>query len=231
MRNIRLRVVVANIMCNPRMPQGWVEDDMEAIYQHHPDVVMWSEVEIWRYQNALSEVFMPHLWNNQFNFGIESPISLRISKFPGYQRFTHNWIKAHSGRPLTTPRRVIAFTLDHDLKILFLTGHDVSGAWNRKKKLFKKWRQRMWTRHWNKAKHLIDDYTERGYAVIYGTDFNRLNVPAFSDYQHTAVEHGIDKLFVISGPETKIKVLKHGKVEGLHTDHPAIWADLEIIVP
>lgn len=133
---------------------------------------------------------------------------------------------AHKGRPLCSPNRYIVVVLARrrgsQKVVAFISTHYISGAWNRKRKTFKKWRRAMWLRHHSLHQTIVDILVSAGISVVGGADWNRLIHqirPLHKDMEWVAAG-GIDGVYIVEAPSgTRIRVHEEDVERGLNTDH------------
>src|SRR5689334_4263622 len=105
LEELAMRLVTANIKCNPRMRQSRVEHDIIKV-KGLGGIILWQEIEIPRYKEALK--YTRHGEWAHTSLETEIPISVNTRYWTvlksGY-RLTHH------GRKLTTPNRYVSWAL------------------------------------------------------------------------------------------------------------------------
>lgn len=140
--------------------------------------------------------------------------------------------KMHDGKKLTSPSRWVTWVVvrHRGTGIIFvvINTHFVSGAWNRKPKLNKKWRKHMWEQHFDRMRTVILNFVERGMPVAGGGDFNRKEgVEKFTNSQVWVANVALDKLFFIDGNNAEWCLRNEGKKDITRIrDHKAWWMAL-----
>ena len=128
------------------------------------------------------------------------------------------------------PRRylnAVVITDQHFGPTVFMATHWTNGAWNFKRKPFKKWRKKRWLQQQARAARLVSVYVDLGYNVVVGGDFNtgpaRWSVALHKD-QVLVERAGLMHLYAIPAPGYTVKVLGRRIERDVHTDHPFIRA-------
>ena len=112
--------------------------------------------------------------------------------------------------------------------IIRMNTHLVSGAWSKKKKPAKAWRQAQWKVHIRKLKALVERFEKRGHTVIIGGDFNRdsyrvLGKKVRYDNDLHVGTHGKATLdYVMHLPDEDLRRKGGRVVGGFHSDHDAV---------
>lgn len=222
-----MEIISANIKSNPLMRQSYVQSDVKRIGAFgvsHGLVVLWQEIQPRRYKDAIRRLFTVG-WRHSA-MSTEIPLTLD-EKY--WQVLASGVILVHRGKALASPNRYISWVVarcrDTGEVVVFINTHFVSGAWNKKPKAFKGWRQRMWMHHFKVMQTVIERFVAAGYTVIGGGDFNRIRVPMFHIRQKWLNKHGIDYLFVVPAKHgMQIKVIHATEIHNMHTDHAPVTA-------
>jgi len=144
----------------------------------------------------------------------------------------------HRGRADISPARYINWVVLRRKRrfgrqgrtVCFMNTHFVSGAWVDKHTVDQTWRQEHWQIHYAAMRKRVMDFARDGITVVFGGDFNRMNVTTFSSTQRWISDERIDKLAVIPARHgAKVAVVTHGWKDVTHVeDHKAVWAELRI---
>lgn len=220
-------VFTQNVKSNPLMRQGWVEDDILSALPHG-GIGFWQEFEPARYKRALHTIAQRR--RRVVCGHVECPVTVNGQTWPVDEVEVR---LMHKGRPLASPNRYATIVRSHRgrKKVAFIATHMVSGAWNIKRKLFKKWRRRMWEHHHLMLSAIVHELRAQGYTVVIGGDFNRLvhTMPEFHREQIVAAAAGIDGIIVIPAEGWHVETEHVGTYrKGLHTDHPTVVARVGI---
>ncbi len=217
------RVVTANIKCNPTMVQSKVVADVKEV-STLAGVVFWQEIGITRYKEAIRALDRT-VWQSVIASGGAGAIPISWKK-KYWEFMSAGSVLTHKGRPLVSPNRYITWVILRNRKtgavVVFVNTHFISGAWNRERKLFKKWRQVQWTIHWEKERDLIGRWIGRDMSVVGGGDFNRVDVRKFHRDMVWLDDGGIDKLFYVEAPKgANLREVATGEalVVDLNSDH------------
>lgn len=226
-----MRVITANIRNNPDLSRTKVAGDAAAVgrwgavalfqeiaeREDHQDLRRglgnkWSIV----HDNvAVPIAYKPRFWVEVQGHEMSNGLAPRGA------------VRMHDGRKRTSPPRYVTWVVLRrksrpDLPpVVFINTHFVSGAWNRKPKLHKKWRKKMWNQHWDKMQNIVLQFQEAGITVVFGGDFNRKDVARFSPRQRWFVNGGIDKLGCIEAKGgTRVRLVDVDR-KGMNSDHDA----------
>lgn len=207
--------------------------------------ILWQEIKDPVDVANLHDILPPRYWLHFFE-NLEIPMSFKRKYWrpavaaelpPGTPLSGFDLM--HHGRALTSPNRYVAWVVmakknrSNRAKrakiICFMNSHFVSGAWNKRLKLHKKWRKEAWNQHWGRMKELVLFFYHNGITVIFGGDFNRRDVEKFHERQRWLVQHGIDKIGVLVSRRggTRVSAVESGH-EKTASDHDAVWAKLDM---
>lgn len=211
---------------HPRRPARVASDI--TIAADGTDVVLWSECGTY-YKRLVGRTLTRAAGWRHRGRGREVPISLRHWEvLDAYQ------VRLHRGRPGAGPSRwatvVIATHEGGALQgaVAFVATHFVAGAWNDKRKPWKKWRQRVWEKSWADCGEIIEGLVDQGFPVVFGGDLNRIGVirpvPGFK----WATHHSIMYLGAVSGDELKVQATRALKPRHGSADHPIIGAEIRL---
>lgn len=228
-----MRVTTANIKCNPKMVQPFVDSDIRHV-SYIPGIIMGQEIEIPRYKKSWVLTMRKR---SRITVGIaqECPISIPTKV---WQRVGDVEIRLmHKGKAHVSPDRFVTVQRTvrkaDGLKVAFMNTHMVSAAWSRRIVLSKAWRREMWSVHWRKMMQWVTDLQADGYTVILGGDFNKTKLPLPHNALYLA-HHGLDHLVIFPvlgvrvGP---VKVTSLTNQQGMHTDHPILTAQFALTPP
>lgn len=216
---INMRVVFSNIMGRPRMSRAKAAHDIDMTMNLH-GVTFWAEIS-----NPLYKLLLKKRTNGGHkNLFLTTSVPITYS--------TDHWrvidkgsLKLHGGKITASPARRVNWALmeylDTGAQVVFMGTHYVSGAWNDKEKTFKRWRQKKWEQGYEKHKRLVRHFTDLGYTVIGGGDFNRMHVLKFHPNQKW-YSKGIVKLFVIPSEHDQYRTIRTGFRDDNFSDHPII---------
>lgn len=223
-----MRLITANIKCNPVMRQSRVEHDIAAV-KAAGGIILWQEIEIFRYTKALHDVGPKH-WQHA-NTNLEIPISVDSHY---WEIVKDGYRLTHKGRALTSPDRYISWAFVRNKhtgqKLVLVNTHFISGAWGSKAKTFRSWRQQMWRLHYAILKEMVTGWHQAGFTVIGGGDWNKTKVDKFHPDQVWLATSGIDKLFVLPGSKgPKVQLTGVDAIHDVFTDHTPRIALLKLL--
>lgn len=147
---------------------------------------------------------------------------------------TSRWHQAHRGRTFVTPARgslVTKGALATGHLFAVVNGHRINGTgWEGvRRRTFAGWRRDRWREHHRMDRTIVAELAAAGYAVLLGSDVNRIGMPS-PHPNAVALRHGgITQLWLIrpnDGP--RVRVGKGGAVAGLArgSSHRLQWRDL-----
>lgn len=224
-----MRVAVGNIKNRPVMPQRHVRADIKDLMRLGDTIVLGCELGPARYDRAWRWRAGQHNFRSYFK-SKSLAISILRDRFKIHARRSH---LLHRGRRRTSPRRWVCEVKAYDSIVRceesIQVTHYVSGAWNDKKKRNKRWRQIMWKRGVNKHRALVAHRYEQGRNQIIGGDVNRLRAPNLHPDQVVIADAGLMSLIVVPAPGWKVVVYSSGKMVGINSDHPFIYADFTFV--
>jgi hypothetical protein len=224
----RDRVVSLNVKSNPLMSAYKVRADVDKAAKLGADVIMWQEIQPDYYKNivrAENSTGGNGQWKHYLT-GYAIPISIRVGgDSPWVVRDTGVKLM-HGGLAKVSPNRYVtwikAYNKQSRQTTIFMNTHMVSGAWNGKDNYRDDWRKKMWNIHFAKQSELIKDFSNRGYTVVYGGDFNRQEMAKFTARDSRITLHGIDKIGVVRTANDRIEEVTVRKtVGGFYSDHDA----------
>lgn len=150
------------------------------------------------------------------------PASYRDVSAVSY-RLTH-------GRRFVNPGRYLnaVFVRDqHFGPTVFMATHWTNGAWNFKRKPFKKWRKKKWLRQEARARQVVGGWVAMGFNVVVGGDFNTGPMRSHVNLHPNQVlveRAGLMHLYAIPTKGYTTKVLGRRVERDVHTDHPFLRA-------
>ncbi len=134
------------------------------------------------------------------------------------------------GRRGINPRRYLNGVFvegEHFGPTVFAATHWTNGAWNFKRKPFKKWRRRKWLQQEDTTRHIVQAWLDLGYNVVVGGDFNTgpmRNHVRLHPNQVLVERAGLMHLYAIPTKGYTTKVLGRRVERDVHTDHPFLRA-------
>jgi hypothetical protein len=222
-----VRIVTANIKNNPDMPDTAVRADMREVAPLG-GIVLFQEIGEPEDHLAIDAAFAPRRWHH-LHRDLAIPI---LIKRRHWKVLDVGFELMHHGKAGASPNRYIAWAVIRrrglrarlrGLKpIVVMNTHFVSGAWNAKDKRHKDWRKVVWNLHWSKMRDRVLEFCRQGYTVIFGGDFNRIEVQKFHASQQWLHSHGIDKIGYVEGiGGSTIEDLDSHVRTDLYSDHHA----------
>lgn len=217
-------VSVGNIKNKPRMKQHKVEADCHTLTRMGT-VALACELGPKRYKKAFRQAAHTR--------GLYAPRVDRAVQVAVAQSWavgaTHT-IRLTRGLPGVNPSRWITCVEvpgEHFGPTVFMATHWTNGAWNFKRKPFKRWRKKRWLRQEAKARRLVGGLVAQGWNVVIGGDFNtgpmRSHVNLHPN-QHLVERAGLMHLYAIPTKGYTTKVLGRRVERDVHTDHPFLRA-------
>jgi hypothetical protein len=68
----------------------------------------------------------------------------------------------------------------------------------------------------------MQGFVAQGYTVVYGGDFNRIDLPSFGANDRPITLHGIDHLGLLKTPNDRVEeIIERSTVGGFNSDHDA----------
>lgn len=216
-------IATLNIRNVPKMPDGWVREDMTAarnLLGNGSGILLLQEIRPSYYKQACREVFSSG-WHYA-HLDTENPI---LWKSAFWRKVDSGKILAHRGRARTSSARHITWVLLQHIAtkavLLVVNTHMVSAAFSARWALHKRWRRKAWQRHWELQRRLIRTWQNKGVPIVGGGDHNRRDLPKFvPEMRFVGPLSGIDDLYYIP-TGVKMSVTRHWKDRALHTDHDA----------
>jgi hypothetical protein len=218
-------VVSMNVKSNPVMSQKNVIHDVKRAAKHG-ELIGWQEIGPERYKDAIRDLpgfkhFMPK--------GLQTPISWKEDKFKlldsGVERM-------HGGLAKVSPHRQVAWVKLQNKEtgetIIHMNTHLVSGAWNSKIQRSDPWRQKMWHKHIDGMKKLVEKFEKKGHPVTITGDFNRNHFKVLGNKVQYASglhadTHGKSTLdYVMNTRNPDLKKLSSKVDKGFASDHNAL---------
>lgn len=142
-------------------------------------------------------------------------------------------VRLTKGRRLVNPARYlngVVVTDQHFGDTVFAVTHWTNGAWNFKRKPFKKWRRRRWFQQEAATAAQVARWVDQGYNVVVGGDFNtgplRSHVQLHPD-QVLVERAGLMHLYAIPTKGYTVKALGRRVERDVHTDHPFLRAFIQ----
>jgi hypothetical protein len=223
-----IRVVSLNVKSNPLMSAGKVRADVDKAAKLGADVIMWQEIQPDYYKNIVrseNSTGGNGRWKHYFT-GYAIPISIRVAGDSPWVVKDTGVRKMHNGMAKVSPHRYVTWLKVYNKQsrqtTILMNTHMVSGAWNGRYNRADDWRKKMWNIHFAKQSELIKDFSNRGYTVVYGGDFNRMEMGKFTARDSRITVHGIDKIGVVRTANDRIeKVTVRKTVGGFNSDHDA----------
>lgn len=225
-----MKLVTANIKCNPTMSQDRVVHDTKVVAALG-DVILWQEIAIPRYVRAVLSV--PGHWEHTHT-NRETPIS--YNKAYWEETGISGDVMTHKGRKGVSPNRYITFVglrrkHTHLSPVIFMNTHMISAAFSNNAPFTKAWRLERWKEHFLIQQQLIKQWHSKGYTVIGGGDMNRTKMPKYCAEQRWLAQGGIDHIYCVEGAgdfSTKVLLRESTRETHVYTDHAPRIASLHL---
>lgn len=219
-------MAVGNVRGNPLMRQRLVREDCRAL-MGLADVAMAVEIRVPRYNRAFRRA------------------AAAEGKRPYFERSANQvaaprgWGQLHGQRHVLTkgaawipqPKREACVLLDPAEKVAYVAVHMTNGAWNRKRKPFKRARQRRWLVQECGVSRLVADLVAEGYTVIVGGDLNTGPLrpsASFHPRQRVAARAGLMWALVVPADGAEARVAERRVVRDVNTDHPFLRVKIRV---
>lgn len=224
-RTWNVSVAVGNIRGNPVMRQRKVLEDSFRLCAM-AQVVLAVEIKLARYNRAFRRAANKE---NQRVFFERRASQVAVPARWGTALKTAQHVLTKGAGWIPQPARDLNLVFHEETKTVYGVAHLTNGAWNRKRKPFKKARQRRWIRQEMRIQQIVEALHQEGWTVVIGGDMNtgplrpRVN---FHRNQETVMHAGLMWLVVIPAPGVQVIETRERKVDDIHTDHPFIRAKL-----
>lgn len=216
-------VAFGNIRANPVMAQKRVVQDTNLLFRMG-QIVAACEIGPVRYNRAFRRAA------NQRQRRVFFERSANQIAVPDHLRSYGQKYKLTSGIAGINPSRHLNVVFCPTTKTAYVVTHFTNGAWNRKKKSRKAWRQKMWLRQEAEAARLIKQWSTEGWDIVIVGDMNRLWPPNFHGRQVLIIDAGIIQMIAVPAYGRRItvderRIEKHSQ----WSDHPFISANIDFM--
>ena len=136
-------------------------------------------------------------------------------------RLTRSW------QPVN-PARYLNVVFCPDQNTIYAVTHMTNGAWNKKKKIGKKLRRKLWLKQERELRKHVERWVELGWNVVVAGDMNRYSAPLLALGQQVVSE---EYMHIIAIPTDGHQVrIKDERVRfKVNSDHPQVSADVEFV--